>query len=427
MRYLSRPPRGQVLPAVVGALMVLVIFVPLMVTYTQNEAKWTQKQASDTVAFHMAEAGIEKAYLYMTQSTSTWGTLMLGNAPVNYSFDRSFSDLDGGTYSISITSGPGDETATVISVGRDARGLHTRAIKAVYSNSLFGATAIYAGRGVQLGGQVDVEWGAVMSPYTVDADSRLHPQFWSASQITTYDTTPNPPNCDSPDCCQWHSYQANLPPAPTIDFDFYRSSAMGNTTGGCPGATTGCYYNGSVSNWNHNTSGTIFIEGTLGIKAPGLYHRGNIIVMGNIELPNGNWGSGNLVMSMPPDAWKQYCRNWNYYRTTFDTGAPAQFPGINTNTYSSPSACNPISGCTSSKVSVNGLMYVGGNFNSNGGGGGNSDIYGVLYAVGSASSTANSPVTVFFNSGAADAVKSTTVNLTRASWQDVNNGWPSGL
>ena len=429
MRTKNPPSRGQVLPAVVGALMILVILVPVMVTFTQNEAKWSQKQASDTIAFHMAEAGTEKAYLYLTQSTSTWNNLMLGNAPTNYKFDRSFTDLTGGTYAISITSGPDSQTATVIAVGRDERNRATRAIKVVYANSLYGATAIYAGRGAQIGGGVNVEWGAVMSPYTIDADSRMHPQFWSASQITTKDTSPNPPNCDGPNCCQWHSYQTNLPPQPTIDFDFYRSSAALHT--GCPAGGTpanSCYYAGSVVNWNPTLSGkTIFVEGDLTIKSPGMDIDGNMVVMGNLNLPNGVWGRGSRTMSMPTDAWKQYCNDWAFYRATYDTAAPATFPGINTTTYSSPSACSPIGGCQSSKIAVSGLLYVGGNFNNGGGGGGNSDIYGVLYAVGSATQTASSGVTFYFNAGAASQVQSTNVTLTRVSWQDVLTGWPSGL
>jgi hypothetical protein len=422
-----RNEKGVVLPTVLATLMILCVLVPVMVMYTQNEAKWSQKQAANTTAFHMAEAGTEKAYLYITQSTQTWQNLMLGIAPTNYKFDRKFEDIAGGHYAISITSGPDDETVTIISVGRDSRGRESRAIRVVYANTLYGATAIYAGRGAQIGGGVNVEWGAVMSPYTVDAAGRAHPQFWSASQITGFDTNPSPPNCDGPNCCQWHSYQANLPPSPTIDFDFYRSSASMNTTGGCPAGGTNCYYSGSVANWDHNTTkGTIFIEGDLTVKSPGMYHQGNMIVMGNINLPNGAWGRGSSAMSMPADAWKQYCNDWNFYRTTYDDGAPPDFPGINSTSYSSPATCSPAP-CTSSKLAIKGMFYVGGNFNNGGGGGGNSDIYGVLYSVGSATQTANSPVNFYYNASAADAVQATNVTLLRVSWQDSLQEWPSGL
>lgn len=422
-----RNSRGFVLPVVLATLMILCVLVPLMVMYTQTEAKWSQKQAANTVAFHMAEAGTEKAYLYITRSTQTWASLMLGQEQTNYHFDKKFSDLSGGTYAISITSGPDDDTVTIISVGRDARARETRAIKVVYANSLYSATAIYAGRGVQIGGGVNIEWGGVMSPYTVDSAGRAHPQFWSASQITGFDTNPSPPNCDGPNCCQWHAYQSNLPPAPTIDFDYYRSSAAANTAGGCPAGGTNCYYSGSVSNWNENgTTGAVFIEGDLTVKSPGMYHQGSMVVMGNINLPPGVWGRGSASMSMPSDAWKQYCNDWTFYRNNFDSTAPAAFPGLTSTSYTSPSSCKP-SACSSTKLAINGMFYVGGNFNNGGGGGGNSDIYGVLYAVGSASQTANSSVNFYFNASATDGLQATNVTLVRTSWQDWLRDWPPGL
>jgi hypothetical protein len=113
---------------------------------------------------------------------------------------------------------------------RDRYGKETRALRIIYGNAILGDTAIFSGQGVQIGGGVDVEWGGVMSPYTIAANSKNHPQFWSASQITTKDTSANPPNCDSPGCCQWHAYQANLPSPPLIDFDFYRASAAATSS-----------------------------------------------------------------------------------------------------------------------------------------------------------------------------------------------------
>jgi len=423
------PPKGQVLPLVLAILMILTVLVPLMVFYAQRDAAWSVKQAASTHAFHLAEAGVEKSYLYISQSTNTWIALMNGTAQTGYKFDTSYTDIDGGTYTVSITSGPGTQQVTVISVGRDKLKKEVRALKVIYGNSVFGSVAIYAGAGAQIGGGVNVEWGGIMSPYTIDAASRNHPQFWSASQIISKDTDPNPPNCDSPNCWQWHSYYPNIPPAPTIDFNQYRSSAAANTTGGCPAGGTpanSCYYSGSVSNWSYTTTGTVFIEGDLTAKSPGMYHTGAMVVMGNFNLPNGRWGAGSATMTMPPDAWKQYGNDWSYYKTNFDASAPASFPGT-TGAYTTPAACNP-SACTSSKLAVNGMLYVGGNFNNGGGGGGNSDIYGALYVVGSATQTAASGVTFYYNAGASTGLLTTTISLSRISWQDaLAYGWPPAL
>lgn len=424
----SRAPRGQVLPIAIAVLMILTIFVPLMVFYTQRDAAWTVKQAASTNAFHLAEAGVEKAYLMISQSTITWQALMDGTAQSGYSFDTSYGDVSGGTYSVSVTSGPDSQEVTVYSVGRDRQKREVRALKVVYANAVYGAMAIYAGTGAQIGGGVNVEWGGVMSPYTIDAASRNHPQFWSASKIISKDTDPNPPNCDSPNCVQWHSYYPNIPPPPSLRFNDYRSSAAANTTGGCPAGGTpsgSCYYAGSVTNWKQTTNGTIFIEGDLTIKSPGMYHAGSLIVMGNVNLPNGVWGNGTATMTMPSNAWKQYGNDWSFYRSNFDAAAPTTFPGL-TGTYTTPSSCDPTA-CVSTKLAVNGMLYVGGNFNNGGGGGGTSDIYGAMYVLGSATQTAASGVNFYFNAAAASGLLTTNVSLVRVSWQDSTLGWPSSL
>lgn len=421
--------RGQILPGAVAMLVILAIMVPSIVLWIQRETVFASKQSHNTTAFHLAEAGVEKAYLYISLSTVTWTSIQDGNAQPDYAFDKVYDDIDGGTYTISITSGPGTQQVTIVTVGRDRYGRETRALRVVYSNSILGDTAIFSGQGVQVDNAVNVEWGGVMSPYTIEADGRTYPQFWSASQITTKDTNANPPNCDSPGCCQWHSYQTNLPSPPAIDFDFYRSSAA--ATMGCPnvagkavGTPAGsCYYAGDVLQWDHTTAGkTIFIEGDLNIKSNGMFHTGTIIVMGNINLPPGQWGDGSVTMDVPSKAWKQYCNNWAHYKGTFDTTTPhADFPGLNSD-YEPTGLTYP-----SSKVAVNGFLYVGGNFNNGGGGGGNSDVYGVLYAVGTTTMTANSAVTFYYNGQATANLVTTNVSLTRTSWQGEVRGWPSGL
>ncbi|HAZ07666.1 MAG TPA: hypothetical protein DCZ01_03875 [Elusimicrobia bacterium] len=428
----ARRNRGQVLPIALAILLVLTVLVPLMVFYTQRDSVWAVSQSRNNTAFHLAEAGAEKAYLYMSQSTVTWGSIQAGAAQTNYNFDKSYADINGGTYTISITSGPNLQQATVISVGRDLFKRERRALKVVYANSTYGAVAAYAGRGLQIGNAVNLEWGGAMSPYTVDAAGRNHPQFWSASAITSKDTDPNPPNCDGPACCQWHSYSANIPSPPSIDFDFYRTSAAANMAGGCPAGGTpanSCYYASgaaAANAWKETTTGAAFFEGNLTIDSPGMYHKGDMVVMGNVNLPNGAWGKGNVTMTMPTDAWKHYCNDWAFYRATFDSGAPASFPGLDS-TYTSPSACNPAAGCVSTKIAINGMLYVNGNFNNNGGGGGNSDVFGALYAVGSASSTANSSVTLYYNSAASSSLLTTNISLVRVSWQDSMAGWPASL
>ncbi|MEK7859309.1 MAG: hypothetical protein AAB320_09240 [Elusimicrobiota bacterium] len=422
--------RGQVLAIVIILLLVVTTLVPVMVMYAQREAVWTAKQSANTSAFHLAEAGIEKGYLAISLSTKTWVDLQNGTALTNYQFNTSFSDLNGGTYAISITSGPLTQQATIISVGRDQHRRETRAVRAVYTNSPLGGVAIFAGAGAQIGGGVNVEWGAVVSPGTVDADGRDYPQFWSASQITGFDTNSDPANCDEPNCCQWHSFSPNIPPNPTIDLTFYKSSAAATT--GCPGTGAdidgnplagSCYYTSGQS-WTSETliGKTIYIEGDLSLNSPGMDIVGNLIVKGNLNLPVGAWGKGTHTMFVPQDAWKQYCQDdaWDHYHDDFDPASPATFPGKNA-TYLSAANLT----ASSNKLAVSGMLYVQGNFNNGGGGGGQSDLYGVLYSVGSTTQTAASGVTFYYSANAAKNIQTTKIMLNRESWQDSLYGWPS--
>jgi hypothetical protein len=426
--------RGQVLPLAIMLLLVLLIMVPLMVVFSQTEAKWSVKESQSTQAMHLAEAGIEKAYLKISVSTLTWVSLQAGGATAsaaltNYNFDKSFSDMGSGTYTISITSGPGNQQATIISVGRSSALKMTRAIKAVYSNSPLGGISIFAGKGAQIGGGVNVEWGGVASPYSIDSGGRNHPQFWSASSIVGKDTDPNPPNCDSPSCCQWHAYYSGLPPAPTLDLNYYASSAAASNCAGLdisPGVATpagSCYYAVSQTSvkGSPTTQGqTIFVNGDLTVSSPGIDIVGNLLVTGNINLPNGVWGTGSHTMSIPSDAWKQYCNDWAVYQG-YDAGAPTSFPGMSSS-YSPAGLTKAGTG----KTAVYGLLYVGGNFGG-AGGGGQADIYGALYSVGSSSETSNSGVTFYYDAAAASNLQTTAIILSRVSWQDTLNGWPPAL
>lgn len=420
--------RGQILPGAIAILTIMAVMVPAIIYWVQRENVFASKQSHNTTAFHLAEAGVEKAYLFVSLSTITWTNLQNGNSQADYRFDKIYTDIPGGTYTISITSGPLTQQVTIVTVGRDRYARETRALRVVYTNAILGDTAIFSGQGARISGGTNVHWGAVMSPSNIDATNRDFPQFWSASQIIGKDTSANPPNCDSPACCQWHAFQTTLPSSPSLDFDFYRSSAQASV--GCPYNATkfagnpagSCYYPNAVTDWTGTTSGkTMFFESDITIKSPGMFHTGTMIVMGNVNLPNGQWGNGTVAMSQPDKAWKQYCNSWATYQAYGDATAPAAFPGLNSDYTASPTTVN------SSKVAINGFMYVGGNFNNGGGGGGNSDVYGVLYAIGTSTFSAASPIDFYYNGNATANVITTNVSLTRSSWRDEVRGWPSGL
>ena len=86
---------GQLIVGVMLLLVVMATLVPLMVLYTQREAKWSIKQDQTTTAFHLAEAGIEKGFRALARSTGTWFDLIEYGTPIaNYQFDHTFDDID---------------------------------------------------------------------------------------------------------------------------------------------------------------------------------------------------------------------------------------------------------------------------------------------------------------------------------------------
>ncbi|OGR57535.1 MAG: hypothetical protein A2X36_02735 [Elusimicrobia bacterium GWA2_69_24] len=419
---------GQILVAVMLLLVIMATLVPVLVLFTQRESKWTAKQDQSTSAFHMAEAGIEKGYRAVSRSTTTWFDLVTYGTPIDrFHFDYVFDDIDGGYYTVSVASGPEKNEITIIGVGKDMKSKEVRAIRAVYTRNILGDVAIQAMAGVTVAGGVDVEWGAIVGPEYIDTGDRTYPQFYSATTLSV-DSNPDPENCDQPNCCQWFSFNADVPPDPGIDLNLYRSSAQALTAAanGCPpgGKDGTCYFNTAV-NWDsldYTAGGTVFIENNLTVGSPGLDMIGTLIVTGNMTSTSGGWGKGSVDMVMPQTAWKQYCNDWTHYTSVFGTDegtAPAIFPGLNSDYLSTEGwTYNP----TGAKCAVQGFLYVGGNFTTSGGGG-NAEIYGSLFVKGAVTIDASSSVTVFYNKEAAEAVRTTKLVLTRKSWQAEVRSW----
>lgn len=402
---------------VILLLVVMSILVPAMVLLVQREAKWSVKNQDDMAAFHQAESGIEKGYRALTLSTGTWYALIEDGTGIDrFLWDYRFTDVDGGHYVVGISSGPEERQATVVAIGRDSRGRNTRGLKAIFAQNTLGDIAIQAMDGVQVAGGVQVEWGAIVSPDYLDAGGRTYPQFWSAAG-TSFDNDPNPENCDSPNCCQWFSFNPDVPSDPGIDLAFYRSSAV----------TAGSYYSTaqSWSSFDYDDGGTVFIENNLTVGSPGVDIVGTLIVTGNLSTTSGGWGKGSATLKVPQTAWKQYCNDWAHYKSEdFDATEPDEFPGLDS-AYLSPVgqtwAPNP-----NGKFAVQGFMYVGGSFSTSGGGG-NTFIYGNMLTQGSVSIAANSGVTVYYNKESAKSIRTKKVNLRRILWQDQVLPWPTGL
>lgn len=411
--------KGAVLVGVILLLVIMSILVPAMVLLVQREANWSVKNQHDMAAFHQAESGIEKGYRALTMSTGTWYALIEDGTGIDrFLWDYRFTDVDGGHYTVGISSGPEDRQATVVAIGRDTKGRQTRGLKAIFAQNTLGDIAIQAMDGVQVAGGVNVEWGAIVSPDYIDAGGRTYPQFWSAAGLS-FDNDAAPQNCDQPDCCQWFAFNPDVPPDPGIDLAFYRSSAVAG----------GSYYSTaqSWSSFDYADGGTVFVENNLTVGSPGVDVLGTLIVTGNMSTTSGGWGKGSATMLLPRTAWKQYCNNWAHYLSEdFEDVSTEQatFPGLDSD-YLSPDG-RQWAPTPNGKFAVQGFLYVGGAFSTSGGGG-NAFIYGNLLCQGSVSIASNSGVTVYYNRESAQNIRTKKVNLRRVLWQDQILTWPSAL
>ncbi|MBI5239725.1 MAG: hypothetical protein HY926_04575 [Elusimicrobia bacterium] len=420
--------RGQILVGVLILMLVLALIVPAMVQYLQNEAKWSVKQGQNSNAFQLAEAAVDRAYQKLTESTGTWKGLQLtGNSIPNFRFDRSYTDLPGGSYIIAISSGPDVESATVIGIGRDKYEKEVRALKAVFVNSVLGGAAIDAAGGVTMtGSNVDVEWGSVMSPRFISIGAKLHPAYYSASGIDKDTDGPGGINCDQPNCWWWKSYYAGVPPTPFIDFMSYQSSAAASGNTGCTDAktklTVAYYTNGSLSGSCTDLTGkTFYVTGNWDNFDGKIV--GSVIVLGNLSYQNGALTTlTQYAATVPKTAWKNYCNEWAAYQA-YDAnaaGQPACFGSINS-TYQASGVTYKIS------PTVRGFMYVGGNLSLPNGGGNDGIIHGAMVVMGSADVNTNAHGRIYYDDNVAAQVMVTRIVLTRQSWQDLVLPWPSGL
>lgn len=413
---------GQVLIGVVILVVFLMILIPAIVQYVQNETKWTVKEVRTTRAFELAESAVDRGFQQLIMSTSAWANIQAGTIPTSYNFDQVYSDLSGGQYEIRISSGPQTQQATIVAVGRDLSKNELRAVKAIYANQNAGNFAINAGNTVTVGASVNVEWGAVTSYTSIASGGRLHPRFYSTGNITPQDPNgPPPPNTDN---VQWWSYKTDLPPAPQVDLNSYQSSAQ-NAGVSPPGGCSAAYYtNGSVTfkGCLDTTNHTYYITGdaTFSPGSGGNFILGNVIVQGNINI-TGNGGTGRVEGSyntpIPLQAWKEYGNDWGTYQC-MDAAAPATYAAAQSVNYSATTIVSIPNGCIngSGSVLVHGFLYAGGASGLNGGG--NSRFHGAVYTPGTVT-VATSNHTIYFDNTVSTNIRYVNITVVRTSWQEI--------
>jgi hypothetical protein len=320
-KFMRRAGRGQMaIMLVLVTLLFLLIMIPVIEMFVRNESIWTVKERKNTVAFHLAEAGIDRAYWKLIEKEENFQSITEGSAIPGYADDTEYGDIEGGVYKINMTVGDTNLKVQVIATGKDATSKEYRAIKAVFSKA--SVDAALQAPSISGAGNANVHWGPMMSLSAMNlagGANELYPRKYARGAITaagTYpdrDTDPNQPNkgpYTNDIKTEWWAYNEppGVPDIMTPDTSYYMSLAVDQ----------GNYY--TDANYSENnlkdTVCTVganpkvrFFEGNATFGGS-KYFCGILIVMGNLTFNSGGAHPQGSVSVMPPDhAWDEYQLN----------------------------------------------------------------------------------------------------------------------
>ena len=230
----------------VGVLLIFVfmlIIVPVMVRWVQDDTKISVKDQKSTLAFNLAEAAVDRGYWKVKSSTGIYASVTLGNIITGYHFDSVYTDVPGGSYRVNISSGPDMDQVTILGEGRDSDSKEKRTIKAVFTNTSVPGAILSAGQLNANDIDSTIHWGPIMAKGDIVLATGYpnYPRKLSMQTVKPRDPTgdTNPPNTDSLEW--WSNY--NVPDLPIFDFAAMRSSAAQTGTLDCQDAYPETYTN----------------------------------------------------------------------------------------------------------------------------------------------------------------------------------------
>lgn len=480
------PPRneGQTLVVAIMLMMMALILVPYLVMKVQNEGRWTVKESRTTAAYHLAEAGQDRAVWNLVSSTQAWQSAVSGSPAAGYAGDVQYADVAGGLYTITIDSGPTSNDVTVTTKGRDKSTQEVRSIVAVYSGATMQSGLLTQGT-FGFNSNFYVYWGQITSysnitvakgntaftgctkgtPFNTSvggvSTTLYYPYKDAASSISPWKTSPTPPTTDT--TMNYKAYDKNLPAMPEIDFDYYRvlaqnskvpvpKNAKGTVQDGgrnAKWAGTG-YFDGSGTSltWQNytvncatcvifNENDDLYIGAGAGSTATG-YMLVNALILykGNLHAHSDGIYAYNLAP--PTNAWQQFTAG------TFinpngpgDTAASNEYPGdcgLHTTcaTYTVPNSSHtwknlsytapPFDQCENTGLAFHGFLYTY-SFNC---AAGNNTLSGQIFIGpgGTDIGTGNVTHVIYYDPTVASSVRYVRPPLTRVSWNERLSSWP---
>ena len=456
--------RGFALPAVLAIMLVCMVLLPALVMWLQQDMKMAVKTQKTSLAFNLAESGVDRGMWKLKSSTSTFAQAAAGTVIAGYNFDTTYSDVAGGTYRIRFSSGPATKQVTIWGEGRDAANNATRSIKMVVQNQTI-YSALMAGGNVSWAKGLIIFWGPIISQGNITiADDVVgaiyYPQKYAKGIVTGTATNPRdtngltPPNTDN---VEWWSQYEGVPDVPVLDFAALRSSAAATGTVnvyGCRSTQGGAGTNNSATAWDTRAScsssgahathfgnpwchqksarnlpnntyvwywdGDVTLSGaSTANQSCGL--RGIIIVRGNLTIDTP--GEYRYTGPVPTNAWQQHQK---FTKTgPHDTSSSAQYPAdtglrstastfaFGTTGFGVPGLGTGPYQCT---VGIRGFTYVGGNLSILK----YLDFNGAVWVNGTVSSTGGTLSTscgIFYDETL--EVPALNVILIRSSWNEV--------
>lgn len=469
----TSPRPGQMaITMVITSLLLLLIIIPMLDHYVKNEAKWSVKERKSTLAFHLAEAGLDRAYWKLKENAANWTTVAGGGIIDGYNDDVPYEDIPGGKYKVKMEQGDTNLKIVITATGKDASENEYRAIKAVYTKE--GVTAALQAGSVGAGGNANIHWGPMMSVSGMvlkGGSNELYPRKYARGSITkgsgggagnygNRDADPNQANKGphtTGDHIEWWSYNEppGVPDVLTPDTSYYMELAKAQTC--TPAGTIGCYYEGnrtggSAINGLVDTTCTVgadpkvrFFTGNVEFKS-NKYFCGVLIVLGNLTFSAGGKSpQGDITADPPPTAWKEYQCNvpthngetdagdmstWTYAADGVhpgtcdgphgDTDAVDEYPGdagyrtVSPYNFKTGRVATGHTGFTTGtgvELSYKGYIYAGGTFDNSGGG----RIFGSVQVAGAGGMSGGGDI--FYDSGLNIRFLSNTI--TRSSWYEV--------
>lgn len=424
--YIKEPgsSRGQVLIVVLGILVIFMIMIPVLISLVQNESRWSVKNKKTSMAFHAAEAGLDRGIWKLNEKTSNWDNIISSGSIDGYTGQKvydmylgSSTDKVIGQYKVNIMPGDIPSQIKVVSIGRDPSSSEVRGLEVVYSKNAI-LSSINTDGGISWKPNLEVHWGPVVTYTSIDqAPSKWYPRKISKGQIVGRDTDPQRPNDDGKEF--WAFQDLGDPPRVQTSYylDLAKKSRIKASLGGLneirkkTGSSVavadpvGSGYFPAASNSGGirinkaymfaNSTSVIYTDGTLDLAAESFLDLQAVIAEQNVDF---NGSGHDYTATVPVNAAKEYVKQKEM--------VPGYtYPGEGSATYT-VTACG-----------MHGFLYCGGSLNN---AGGNAKMVGAIKVLGNV--TLNT-MTVYYDEQTVTNIKLSNTQKTQVSWREIGASW----